>query len=248
MFKPKSIYLAGVRLDDVTMDEAVAQIDAMIADHQPGLIATVNAEFIKAAQTNRAYREVINTAALALPDGSGATILGRLRGTPLRARIPGVDLAERLVVEATQRDWRIFLLGGDRGAASQAAKVWTNRYPELQIVGISDGSSAPEAAAAIVKEINQSQADLIFVAFSFPRQELWISENLAASGAAVGIGLGGTFDYVAGRRPRAPKLWRRLGLEWLWRFLTQPWRYKRVLAVPYLVWLVLRYGSKASRP
>jgi N-acetylglucosaminyldiphosphoundecaprenol N-acetyl-beta-D-mannosaminyltransferase len=248
MFKPNSIYLAGVRLDDISLDEVVTTVDEMISTHRPGLIATVNAEFIVAAQTNRDFRQAINTAALALADGSGATILAKLRRTPLMERIPGVDLAERLVEEAAQRGWRLFLLGGERGAAEKAAQVWTSRFPELQLAGINAGSSKPEAASAIVKEIKASQANLVFVAFSFPRQELWVNENLEASGASVGIGLGGTFDYIAGIRPRAPKLWRRMGLEWLYRLMTQPWRYKRMLAIPYLVWLVLRHGSKPSRP
>jgi N-acetylglucosaminyldiphosphoundecaprenol N-acetyl-beta-D-mannosaminyltransferase len=248
MSEPGSIYLAGVRLDDITLEETIAYIATMIADHRPGLVATVNAEFIKEAQTNRAYRQAINEAALALPDGSGATILAHLRGTPLRARIPGVDLAEELVKEAAVRGWRLFLLGGAPGTAQQAAAIWTARYPSLQIAGVNEGSSAPGAAPAIIKEIAESKTDIIFAAFSFPRQELWISENIAASGASVGIGLGGTFDYITGQRRRAPKLWRKLGLEWLYRLLTQPWRYKRMIAVPYMVWLVLRYGSKPSRP
>ena len=248
MSKPDSIYLAGVRLDDISLDEVVTEIETMINDHQHGLVATVNAEFIVEAQTNRTYRDALNSAALALPDGSGPTIMARLRGTPLQERIPGVDLAERLVREASERSWRIFLLGGTNEAARKAAEVWTSRYPELQIAGTHDGASKPKAAPAIVKEIRASRADIVFVAFSYPRQELWIEENIAASGATVGIGLGGTFDYVAGIRKRAPKLWRRLGLEWLYRFITQPWRYKRMVAVPHLVWLVIRYGSKPSRP
>jgi N-acetylglucosaminyldiphosphoundecaprenol N-acetyl-beta-D-mannosaminyltransferase len=248
MSKPDSIYLAGVRLDNITLDETVNRVADMISHHEAGLIATVNAEFIREAQTNRPYRRVINGAALALADGSGGTILARLRGTPLKARIPGVDLAERLVAEAADRGWRVFLLGGAPEAAMKAATVWQQRYPNFQIAGVNDGSSSAEAAPAIVKEIGDSKADIIFVAFSFPRQELWIDDNLAATGASVGIGLGGTFDYVAGLRPRAPKPWRRLGLEWLYRLITQPWRYKRMLAVPYMVWLVLRYGDKPSRP
>ncbi len=247
MSKLSSIYLAGVRLDDINLDEVVAEVESMIDEHRHGLIATVNAEFIVEAQKNQPYREVLNSAALALPDGSGATILARLRRTPLQERIPGVDLAERLVKEASERGWRIFLLGGANAAARKAADVWTSRYPELQIAGIHDGSSKPEAARQIIKEIKSSRADIVFVAFSYPRQELWINENIEATGAAVGIGLGGTFDYVANIRKRAPRSWRKLGLEWLYRLLTQPWRYKRMLAVPHLVWLVLRYGSKPSR-
>lgn len=248
MSKLNSIYLAGVRLDDMSLDEVVTETESMINEHRHGLIATINAEFIVEAQTNRLYREVLNSAALALPDGSGATILARLRHTPLQERIPGVDLAERLVKEASERGWRVFLLGGANDAARKAANVWTSRYSDLQIAGIHDGSSKPEAAPQIVKEIKSSRADIVFVAFSYPRQELWINENIEATGAAVGIGLGGTFDYVAGLRKRAPKLWRKLGLEWLYRLLTQPWRYKRMIAVPHLVWLVLLYGNKPSRP
>jgi N-acetylglucosaminyldiphosphoundecaprenol N-acetyl-beta-D-mannosaminyltransferase len=248
MSKPTSIFLAGVRLDNISLNEVVSEVETMISEHRHGLVATINAEFIVEAQANRPYRELINSAALALPDGSGATILARLRGTPLQERIPGVDLAERLVKEAADRGWRIFLLGGAGEAARRAAAVWTSRYPDLQIAGVNNGSSKPEAAHALAKEILASEADIVFVAFSYPRQELWIGENLEATGASIGIGLGGTFDYVAGIRKRAPKLWRRLGLEWLYRLVTQPWRYRRMVAVPHLVWLVLRYGSKPSRP
>jgi N-acetylglucosaminyldiphosphoundecaprenol N-acetyl-beta-D-mannosaminyltransferase len=248
MSKSDSIYLAGVRYDNVTLSEAIEHIATMISAHQPGLVATVNAEFVKTAQTNKAYRRAINEASLAIADGSGATILGRLRGTPFKERIPGVDLAERLVSEAPERGWRIFLLGGDPGVAGRAGDIWKGRYPGLAIAGVNDGSSSPEAAPAIIQEIKESRADMIFVAFASPRQELWIAENIAATGASVGIGLGGTYDYVAQRRKRAPKIWRRLGLEWLYRLITQPWRYKRMIAVPYMVWLVLRYGSKPSRP
>ena len=241
--------LAGVRLDDISLDEVVTTVDTMITEQTPGLIATVNAEFIVEAQRNRTYREAINTAALALPDGSGATILARWwLHTPLQERIPGVDLAERLVREAADRGWRVFLLGGSPGVAVKAAKVWQHRYPELVIAGTNDGSSRPEAAPAMIEQIRRSKADIVFVAFSFPRQELWISDNLAATGASVGIGLGGTFDYIAGIRRRAPIFWRRLGLEWFYRLVTQPWRYRRMIAVPHLVWLAIRYGNHASRP
>jgi|GEM_PF-361779 len=243
-----SVYLAGVRLDNVTLDETITHVATMIKRHEPGLIATVNAEFIIKAQTDRAFRDALNHAALAIPDGSGPTILSRLLGTPLRARIPGVDLAERLAAESAQHGWRLFLLGAGPDVADQAARIWQQRYPGLIIAGTNAGSKAPEAAAAISEEIRRAKADIVYVAFNFPRQELWITENLAATGAAVGIGLGGTFNYITGRFPRAPRLMRRLGLEWLFRFATQPTRAKRMLAIPRLVILVLRFGSKISRP
>ena len=243
----RSVYLAGVRLDDVTLDETVAQIVRMIESSQSGLIATVNAEFIIKAQSDEAFRDAINHAALAIPDGSGPTILSRLRGTPLRARIPGVDLAERLAAESAQRGWRLFLLGAEPGVAKQTAAIWQQRYPGLIIAGTSAGSKAPEAAAAIVEQIRQTKSDIVMVAFNFPRQELWITENLSATGASVGIGLGGTFNYVTGRFRRAPRFMRRMGLEWLFRFATQPTRAKRMLAIPRLLILVLRHGSKISR-
>src|SRR5674476_952163 len=244
----RSVYLAGVRLDDVTLDDTVARVTTMIDRNESGLIATINAEFIIKAQSDRVFRDALNNAALAIPDGSGPTILSRLLGTPLRTRIPGVDLAERLAAESAKHSWRLFLLGAEPGVADATAAIWQRRYPGLIIAGTNAGSKAPEAAAAIIEEIRLAQADIIFVAFNFPRQELWINENLAATGAAVGIGLGGTFNYVTGRFPRAPRAMRRLGLEWLFRFATQPTRAKRMLAIPRLVILVLHNGSKISRP
>ena len=247
MSKVISTYLVGVRLDSVTSKEAIATVYKMIEEDQPGLIATVNAEFIVAAQKNDDFRNAINNSALALPDGSGPTILSRLIGHPLKERIPGVDLAENIMKEANNNGWRLFLLGGDTGSATLAAEVWQKRYPQLKIVGINEGSSSVEAAPEVVNQIKESRADIVMVCFSFPRQELWIHQNIKNSGAKVGIGLGGTFDYVSGKKPRAPKIFRAFGLEWFYRLITQPSRYKRMFAIPYLTYLALRYRERLSK-
>jgi N-acetylglucosaminyldiphosphoundecaprenol N-acetyl-beta-D-mannosaminyltransferase len=241
----RSVRILGVRVDDVTMDETLELIAAMIAAGGAHQIATVNPEFVMAAQRNRAFRATLEAATLAVPDGTGLLYAARWQGQPLRAKVTGIDLTERLAAASAERGWRLFLLGAAPGVAEQAAAVLERRYPGVRIAGTWAGSPRPEDYPEIARRILAARPDIVLVAYGAPSQDLWIRRHGAALGFKLGIGVGGTFDDLAGIRPRAPTLLRRLGLEWLYRLIRHPSRWRRIItAVPVFGWAAWRESRR----
>lgn len=200
-------------------------------------VVTLNPEMVMAARRDPVFRTVIEQAALVTPDGVGMTLAARLRGTPLRARVTGVDLVEALAMTGRS----LFLLGAAPGVAERAASVLEHRYGAL-IAGTWAGSPKPEDAAAALERIAAARPHILCVAYGAPAQECWIARyraELAACGVRVALGVGGTFDYLAGVVPRPPAVVRRLGLEWLYRLIRQPWRWRRQLVLPLFAWLAI---------
>lgn len=156
---------------------------------------------------------------------------------PLTERVPGSEFIWQITKFAAQNNYSIYLLGAAPGVANIAAKKIQTQFPNLRIVGISDKS--PRESDEIVTSINKSNADIIIVAFGAPKQEKWLKEYLPQTCCKIGIGLGGTFDFIAGTRKRAPEFFRKFGLEWLFRLIQEPKRIKRQLAIPKLMYLVL---------
>ncbi|MGH2516547.1 MAG: WecB/TagA/CpsF family glycosyltransferase [Ktedonobacterales bacterium] len=203
-------------------------------------IVTLNPEIVMAARHDAALRTAILTADLVLPDGIGVVWALRLRGQSAPERVTGVDLLDACAGVAARRGYRIFLLGGQPGVAEQAADRLRARYPGLRVVGAEAGSPRESDAPAILERINASGAHAVFVAFGAPAQERWIAAHRPQLGAVVAVGVGGAFDFLAGRVPRAPLWMRRCGLEWLYRLVRQPWRWRRMLALPRFAVAVLR--------
>jgi N-acetylglucosaminyldiphosphoundecaprenol N-acetyl-beta-D-mannosaminyltransferase len=162
-----------------------------------------------------------------------------MRGQHLRERVAGSDLVPRLAAEAAQRGWRPYFLGAAPGVAQKAAAILAARHPGLSVAGCYAGSPAPEEEAAITALIRSSQANLLFVAYGAPQQDLWLARNLVKTGAAVGIGIGGAFDFIAGVSRRAPDWVQRIGFEWLYRLVNEPWRWRRQLVLPQFALRVL---------
>ncbi|MCU0519988.1 MAG: WecB/TagA/CpsF family glycosyltransferase [Anaerolineae bacterium] len=221
------------------MDETVDWITRWIAHRGPAQIVTVNPEFLMRARHDLGFLTALRQAHLCIPDGIGVVWAARRRGFRLRERVAGSDLVPRLAQEAAVRGWRVFLLGAAPGVAEKAAAVLVEQHPDLQIAGCYAGSPAVEEETAIAKRISQSQSDLLFVAYGAPKQDLWLDRNLHRTGAAVGIGVGGSFDFIAGISRRAPRWVQRIGLEWLYRLMQEPKRWRRQLALPHFALLVL---------
>jgi N-acetylglucosaminyldiphosphoundecaprenol N-acetyl-beta-D-mannosaminyltransferase len=234
-----AVSILGVRLDNLDQVEAIHRLLAFAATRETHHAVTVNPEFVMEAQRNAAFRAVLATADLALPDGVGLAWAARTLGTPLRGRATGVDTLLGLAPYAAQQGLSFYLLGAAPGIAEEAAQRLMALAPGLRIAGTYAGSPAPEEEEEIVARVRQAAPDFLFVAYGAPQQDLWIARNLARLQVPVAMGVGGTFDYVSGRVPRAPGGWRRLGLEWLYRLLRQPWRWRRMLALPRFVLAVV---------
>jgi N-acetylglucosaminyldiphosphoundecaprenol N-acetyl-beta-D-mannosaminyltransferase len=226
---PASRRILGVRVDDVTEDEAVARCIAFVAEGRRGVV-TPNPEIVMAARDDRALRHALARADLAIPDGGGLLLAARLWGRPLRAQVRGSDLTLRLLTEAAARGWRVFLLGGGPGVADEAAARILARWPALRIVG-TDAGRADEAHDRATRGAIAAagRVDLLLLSFGAPRQEGWLARNLPHLDVGVALGVGGTLDFLAGRVRRAPRPIRRARLEWLFRLIVQPWRWRRQL-------------------
>ncbi len=227
------------------MEEALRIADAFIAEGGAHQICTVNPEFVMHALRDPAFFRTLERADLNVPDGVGLLWAGRILKQPLRERVPGVELMEALAARAAERGWRVFLLGAAEGVADRAAAVLQRRCPGLAVVGTFAGSPRPEDAPEILERLRRARPDLLFVAYGAPQQDLWIARYQPALRIPVAMGVGGAFDFIAGVVPRAPRWMREIGLEWLYRLIRQPWRWRRMRALPRFVLAVLaaRYGG-----
>ena len=244
------VEILGVKIDDLTMEEALQKIEGFLTDGQQHYIVTPNPEFLVLAQKDKKFRQILNQADLAVPDGVGLIFASWFLGRPLKQKIAGTDLMERICQKAVQKKWPVFLIGGEEEVAEKAGENLKKKYSELQIGTVfrsEDSGTVPLGASSdedtpdetVPSSLSEGQS-LLFVALGMPKQEKWINENLKKMPSVkLVMGVGGAFDFIAGQVPRAPKFLRAISLEWLWRFFYQPWRIKRifkaVIVFPYLV-------------
>lgn len=239
--------MLDVPIHDVTMDETLDLIAEWVKDGGNHQIATVNPEFLMQARDNLTFRATLKRVALCVPDGYGVLWAARGHRIHIRERVPGSDLVPRLSERAAQQGWRVFYLGAAPGIAEKASNILASRYPGLTIAGCYAGSPAPEEADVISARVRAAQADILLVAYGAPKQDIWLDHYLAFTGAAVGIGIGGSFDFIAGIRKRAPRWLQHIGLEWFYRLLAEPWRWRRQLALPHFAWLTLTQRNAVRR-
>jgi N-acetylglucosaminyldiphosphoundecaprenol N-acetyl-beta-D-mannosaminyltransferase len=234
------LHILGVPVDAATFDSLLAAIAGWIeAGDGPYQICTVSPEFVMIAQDDPAFMRVLHQADLCVPDGVGLLFAARYLGHPLPERVTGSDGVPVIAAQAAQRGWSLFLLGAAPGVAEQAAARLVADNPGLYIAGTYAGSPHPDDEDAIIDRVNASGADILFVAYGAPRQDKWIARNRDRLRVPVAMGVGGTFDFLAGTVPRAPRWMRKLALEWLYRLYKQPWRWRRMLRLPRFVWAVM---------
>jgi N-acetylglucosaminyldiphosphoundecaprenol N-acetyl-beta-D-mannosaminyltransferase len=244
----RSVHILGVRIDDVTYPEALAILLDAIERRVPHAVTTPNPEFVMLARRDPAFRAALHRAALNIPDGVGLLLAARLAGDVLREHVQGTDLVLLLAADSARRGQRWFLLGGQGDVSSHAAVALQRDFPGLVIAGAMPGSPLAEDDEAVRSAIRAAgPVDVILVAYGAPKQEHWLDRNLAALDIPVGIGVGGVFNYLSGTAPRAPGWVRRLHFEWLHRLVTQPWRWRRQLALPLFGLLALQEGLARRR-
>lgn len=244
-----SITILGCRLDALDAAAATRAIVQFAKDRRGAQVVTLGTEMVVYAQRDARYRAVVNGCALSLCDTVGLLAVARSRGVDLRERVTGVELVEHLCEAAAAENLSVFLFGGAPGVAEEAARVLQSRYAGLRIAGTRNGYFDETESADIARSIRESGAHLLFAGMGFPRQEFWLAEHLAQTGCGAGMGVGGSFDVISGKVERAPEQWRRVGLEWLYRLLKEPKRWRRQLALPQFVLLIAgeRVRSRFSK-
>jgi len=244
----------GVRVDCLTQQQTLDAIAQLIEQRRNAIargeptecrqVVTVNTEFVMEARRNAEFRKIINNAALVIADGIGIVWATRLGRTPVPERITGTDTLAALAKRSAQQGYRLYLLGAAPGVAEQAAARLQSIATGLRIVGTYAGSPALDEEDGILERLREAEADMVCVAYGAPAQEFWIHRNLSRLPVAVAVGVGGAFDFLSGRQRRAPRFMQRLGLEWLYRLYREPWRWRRMLAIPRFMFIVLLKGRK----
>jgi N-acetylglucosaminyldiphosphoundecaprenol N-acetyl-beta-D-mannosaminyltransferase len=240
------------RILDITVHRATVagvcqRIDEFIASGRPHQIVTVNMDFIRLSRSNLEFRDVVNAADLAVADGVPVLWLLRFTNQNPLERVTGVDLVQHAARLAAARGYRIFLLGAEPGVAKTAAATLVHQNPGLQIAGTYAPPFGPFSAAEderMLAQLKDARPDMLFVAFGAPRQDIWIYQHLEQLRIPVCIGVGGTFDILAGRRRRAPVWMQRRGLEWSFRLAQEPRRLVRRYLIGDLPLFVQVAGSR----
>ncbi len=232
----------GIDVSPYTYEEIIEDIKKRIDLSQTSTIIAVNPEKVMKGEKNPDLRVLINSATYQIPDGVGILLASKLKGGQIRSRVTGVDMMERLLQFAQEEGHGVFLYGAKEEVVSKAADNIGNKYPGITISGYQNGYIKNNEA--LIQQINASGAKLLFVAMGSPRQELWIRENMPKLNTLVYQGVGGSFDVFAGHVKRAPKLYRKFGIEWLYRLMKEPKRLKRQMALPQFLVKVLFSKNK----
>ncbi len=247
----EKINIRGVYFDNVTPEEASARVNgALAAKKTEGRVFSVytpNPEIVQLCIENNEFYDVINSASMVVPDGIGVIKAAKILKTPLKSRVPGIEIGERALCECAEKGYRVFFLGGKPGIAEEAAKKKSEQYPSLNFCGTADGyfKKEGEENEAMLKRINDAAPDLLFVCLGVPAQEKWIKENgPLLTSVKVCLALGGSLDVYSGNVRRAPKLFIKLNLEWFYRLLKEPRRIGRMMKLPKFLIGTLIHGNR----
>ncbi|MDP2586531.1 MAG: WecB/TagA/CpsF family glycosyltransferase [Candidatus Komeilibacteria bacterium] len=268
------VNILGVKIDKVTQVRVLEKLDSFLGQQ----IITANPEIVLAAWQNQEYRDLINNSELVVADGIGLLWAAKFLSLPsdhlltsliqtmvsgaslvfapdyckevLPERISGVDLMEKICELASQKNWKIYLLGAQEGIAAKTAEVLKNKYLNLNIVGAEAGGEIPSTNfqdtnnfQITISKIEETQPDILFVAMGSPKQDFMAKEILRrAPWLKLAMGVGGAFDFISGKTRRAPVIYQDIGIEWLWRLFTQPWRFFRTFnATVRFIWNVIKF-------
>jgi N-acetylglucosaminyldiphosphoundecaprenol N-acetyl-beta-D-mannosaminyltransferase len=245
---PDRVELLGITVNNLTMEEAVDEIVRKAKGAMPSQVCFVNADCANIAWNNAEYRGILRDSGLILADGIGMKLAGRLLNRNIRQNVNGTDLLPRLCKVLELERLGVFLLGGGSGVAEDVGRWMARNFPNMPRCGHHHGYFPDEELPKILDEIRSSNASMLLVAFGVPKQEQWISAHLQETGARVVMGVGGLFDFYAGRIPRAPAWVREIGMEWCYRFCQEPRRMWRRYFVGNVVFLgrVLRERFRAG--
>jgi len=243
--------IMGVRIDNLSMDEVLKIAEEKIEKNEQYIIYTPNTEFIMMCQKDEEFLNLMNESDINIPDGIGLIYAGKIKKHPLKEKVGGYDLSVNLLKMANDKGLKLYVVGGKPGVAEAAMENVREKYPGIKIVGTQHGyfkgthlgKKGHEEELAVIEDINKHQPHILFVGFGAKKQELWIEYNKDLINANVIIGNGGTLDGLAGIVKRAPDIFIKLGLEWLYRLMKEPKRIKRQIVLPVFMLKVI-FGNK----
>lgn len=242
----KSANILGIYFDNTTLSGAVETTIAQLRAGKKGYVVTPNSEIVYMAREDRAFATLLNQATQVLPDGIGVIYAAKILGQKLSGKVAGVDYADALLARMAQEGMSLFILGAKPGVAEQAAQNLVQKHAGLRIAGVADGYFKSDADAIAQIEA-AGGADVLFVCLGAVRQEKFMAEHLHEMPVTIACGLGGSVDVFAGTVQRAPDIFVKLGLEWFYRLIKEPWRAKRMAKLPLFMLVVLRtrlFGTK----
>ncbi|MFD1706489.1 WecB/TagA/CpsF family glycosyltransferase [Siminovitchia sediminis] len=235
----KKVEVLGVEFDHTTKTETIQMLTKRLKARKKTFVVTANPEIVMYAQRDPEYKKIVQSADYIIPDGIGIIMGAKMLNNPLPERIPGFELMKDLLDVADREQLKVFFLGAKEQVLHKAINNIQQDYPGIHIAGYHHGffkGNDPD----IAKMVQAANPDMVFVALGFPRQEQWISQNSHLFSKGLFMGVGGSFDVLSGKVKRAPAIWRKLNMEWLYRLIKQPHRWKRMAFLPLFMLKVLR--------
>lgn len=242
-----TVNLFGVPISKLSMDETVHYLAEAIENKRPNQVITANPIMVMTALEQPDYLKVMKQADLIVPDGTGVVWAANYVGAPVKERVPGFDLLHCLLAFGEKQGWKVYLLGASAETIQTCYNNLKQQYPGIQFVGYHDGFFGEDRNQEIIELVRQTEPDLLFVGRSQDKQEPWIQQNREKLNVPVMMGVGGSFDVISGKLKRAPAFFIKMRLEWFYRLLQEPWRYKRMLALPKFALKVIREKEKVQK-
>jgi N-acetylglucosaminyldiphosphoundecaprenol N-acetyl-beta-D-mannosaminyltransferase len=241
------VSIFGVPISKLGFRDTIKQLVSAVESRKPHQVITANPIMVMAAIHDPSYMQLMKNADFIVPDGAGVVWAAGYVGNPVQERVPGIEIMQELLKLSVEREWKVFLLGASPEVIGAAAEKIRLQHPTLQLAGVRDGYFGAEQDQAVIEEIRAASPDLLFVGRSADKQEPWISQHKEALGVPVIMGVGGSFDVISGKLKRAPKLFRKMRLEWFYRLLQEPARFPRMLVLPKFALKVIREKENVQK-
>ncbi|MCD1260864.1 WecB/TagA/CpsF family glycosyltransferase [Paenibacillus athensensis] len=243
-----TVPIFGVPVSRMDMRHTLDYLAEAIRRKQPHQVITANPIMIMAALDDPAYLTMMKQAELVVPDGAGVVWAAGYVGQPVAERVAGYDLLHELMKLGQTAGWRVYLLGAAPDVIQAAAQRLKTLYPSLELVGVRDGYFSEAEDAEVIRDITDKAPDILLIGRSAASQEPWIAKYKNQLRVPIMMGVGGSFDVLSGKLKRAPVLFQKLRLEWFYRLLQEPWRYKRMLVLPKFAVKVIREKENVVKP
>lgn len=239
------VNVLGIKIDKITINEASDKIISFIRSEKNGhYVFTPNSEMIMAGYRDENLKNILNSADILSADGIGVVYASKILKNPINERCAGFDIACSLLEKMNREKSSLYLFGSKQEVIEAAKENILQKHPDINICGIANGYFDEKREKEIINEINEKKPDVVFVCLGVPKQEKWIYKNAKSLNTKVLMGLGGSLDVFAGKVKRAPVIYQKLGIEWLYRLCKEPKRFVRMLDLPRFAFTVIKNGKK----